>query len=101
MTTPHPVHALRTALEGERLKAVETLAAQGGSVPPDALRQLATLQMALMAVREDIEVLGNPLGRHRLGDHDEAFVEVPADDHLCGRAAMAGGDGTNHRIGQC
>jgi hypothetical protein len=62
MTTPHPVHALRTALEGERLKAVETLAAQGGSVSPDALRQLATLQMALMAVREEIETHSIRLG---------------------------------------
>jgi hypothetical protein len=67
MTTPHPVHTLRTALEGERLKAVETLAAQGGSLSPEALRQLATLQMALMAVREEIETHSIRLG---WGDDD-------------------------------
>jgi hypothetical protein len=67
MTTTHPVHTLRAALEAERLKAVESLAASAGTAPPDALRQLATLQMALMAVREEIETHSIRLG---WGDSD-------------------------------
>src|SRR5690349_135179 len=31
---------------------------------------------------EDVEVLGDSLGRHRLRDHDVAELEVPADHHL-------------------
>jgi hypothetical protein len=62
VTQSHPVHALRANLESARLKAVETLAAKEGSISPDALRDLATLQLALTAVREEIESHGGKLG---------------------------------------
>jgi hypothetical protein len=60
--TDHPVHALRASLETARLKAVETLATKEKAIPPDDLRELATLQAALMAVREEIESHGGKLG---------------------------------------
>jgi hypothetical protein len=62
MSKPHAVHALRANLEAARLKAVETLAGKEGAVAPDALRDLATLQSALAAVREEIEAHGGRLG---------------------------------------
>jgi hypothetical protein len=55
VATTHPVHALCTALEVQRLKAVESLAAQTGPLSHESLQQLATLQAALTAVREEIE----------------------------------------------
>jgi hypothetical protein len=60
--TKHPVHALRANLETARLKAIETLAAKENAISPDALRELATLQAALTAVREEIEAQGGKLG---------------------------------------
>ena len=60
--TQHPVHALRANLEAARLKAVEALAAKENAIPPDALRELATLQAALTAVREEIEAHSAKLG---------------------------------------
>jgi hypothetical protein len=60
--TKHPVHALRANLETARLKAVEALAARDDAISPDALRELATLQAALTAVREEIEAQGGRLG---------------------------------------
>lgn len=58
----HPIHALRANLETARLKAVETLAAKESAISPEALRDLATLQAALTAVREEIETHGGRLG---------------------------------------
>jgi hypothetical protein len=55
MTQPHPVHQLRSELEAARLRAIEALAAQGGAPDPEALREIATIQAALTAVREEIE----------------------------------------------
>ena len=61
MSAPHPVHALRTKLEAERLKLIEKLAADG--TPSDeALRGLANLQTALTAVREEMEMHAVKLG---------------------------------------
>jgi hypothetical protein len=62
VATTHPVHALCTALEAQRLKTVETLAAQAGPLTPESLRELATLQAALTAVREEIETHSIRLG---------------------------------------
>jgi phosphoribosylformylglycinamidine (FGAM) synthase-like amidotransferase family enzyme len=62
MATHHPVHALRSALETARLKAIEELAAKGGISSSDALRELAALQIALTAVREEIKAHGARLG---------------------------------------
>jgi hypothetical protein len=64
----NPIHVLRRNLEAARLKAVETLAAAGGSPSPDALRELATLQTVLTAVREEIVTHGAKLG---WGSEDE------------------------------
>ena len=54
MPTRHPVHALCANLEAARLESVEAMAA-AGAPSPDALRELATLQAALTAVRESID----------------------------------------------
>ncbi|MBB6185986.1 hypothetical protein [Rhodanobacter sp. MP7CTX1] len=62
MKTPHPVHTLRASLEASRLNAVEALAAAKGSPTPDALRELATLQAALTAVQQEIDIHGVKLG---------------------------------------
>jgi hypothetical protein len=62
MANAHPVHTLKSNLEAARLKAVETLAAAGGAFSPDALQELATLQGALTAVREEIVNHGAKLG---------------------------------------
>jgi hypothetical protein len=62
VTKPHPIHTLRANLETARLKAIETLAATEGKFSPDALRELAILQAALNAVREEIQAHGERLG---------------------------------------
>ncbi|VTZ26682.1 conserved hypothetical protein [Methylocella tundrae] len=55
MSDSSPIHALRANLEAARLQAVEELAAKGASLSPDGLQKLASLQLALTAVREEIE----------------------------------------------
>jgi hypothetical protein len=62
VATTHPVHGLCAALEAQRLQAVETLAAQTGAPRPESLQELATLQAALTAVREEIEAHSIRLG---------------------------------------
>jgi hypothetical protein len=62
MTTLHPVHALKANLEAARLQVIETLAANAGAPAPDALRELAVIQTALSAVREEIEKHSARLG---------------------------------------
>jgi hypothetical protein len=70
MTKLHPVHDLQ-ANQAARLKAVETLAGKEGGLPaPDALRELATIQAALSAVREEIETHGPRLGWGSKGELD-------------------------------
>jgi len=68
MANHHPVHRLRANLEAARLKAIDELAATDGAFHPDALQAIATLQMALTAVREAIEAHGPRLG---WGGNDE------------------------------
>jgi hypothetical protein len=68
VTKPHPVQTLRANLEAARLKAVERLAATEGAFSAEALRELAALQAALTAVREEIEAHG---GRMGWGSEDE------------------------------
>jgi hypothetical protein len=68
MPTVHPVRALRATLEATRLRAVEGMAADN-TPSPDALRELATLQTALTAVREVIKEHGIRLGWG--GDEEE------------------------------
>jgi hypothetical protein len=61
MSEPHPVHALLAKLEAERLKLVKKLAADG-TLPNEAVRELANLQAALTAVREEMEAHGPQVG---------------------------------------
>lgn len=61
MSSQSPVHAVRAALESERLQLVEKLAADGIQAG-DTLHRLAILQMALTAVREEIEKHGVQIG---------------------------------------
>jgi hypothetical protein len=49
----YPVHSLRSTLEAERLKLVKRLAT--GTPAADTVQQLAMVQTALTAVREEIE----------------------------------------------
>lgn len=62
MTEPHPVHALRAKLETERLDAVQRLAATNAVLSPSVLTELAYLQLALTAVKEEIETHSMKLG---------------------------------------
>jgi hypothetical protein len=62
MTKLHPVHALQANLEAARLKVVETLAAKESLPATAALQELATIQAALSAVREEIETHGVRMG---------------------------------------
>jgi hypothetical protein len=55
MTHLSTIQDLRASLEAARLAAIEELAARGGVLTPDALEKIAHLQMALAAVREEIE----------------------------------------------
>ena len=51
-----PIHALKYVLETARLNAVRELAADGATpaVSTEALQRVAFIQMALVAVREEI-----------------------------------------------
>jgi hypothetical protein len=62
MAQPHSVHTLQGTLETERLKAVEAMAVGEGVATPAAVQELATIQSALVAVREVIEAHGGRLG---------------------------------------
>jgi hypothetical protein len=57
MTQRMPIHALRDTLETARLQAVQELASTGGGAPSisdEALQRVAFLQIALVAVREEL-----------------------------------------------
>jgi hypothetical protein len=71
VTKPHPVHTLRASLETARLKAIKTMAATEGKFSPDALQELAILQAALTAAREEIEA------------HDGERLGWGGEDKLC------------------
>jgi hypothetical protein len=52
-----PIHALRDTLETARLQAIQELASTDGtarSISTEALRRVAVLQVALVAVREEL-----------------------------------------------
>jgi hypothetical protein len=53
MSAQYPVHSLRSTLEAERLKLVKKLATDVQAA--DTVQQLAIVQTALTAVREEIE----------------------------------------------
>ena len=52
--TETPVHDLQKALAAARFRAVKELAAKDGTLPPENLQQLATLNAALSAVKDEI-----------------------------------------------
>jgi len=62
LSNPHPVQTLQENLQAARLTAIEALAATDGAYSIDALRELAALQTALTAVREEIEAHAGRLG---------------------------------------
>jgi hypothetical protein len=62
MSNDHPVHALKSHLEAARLTAVQALAANESAVSPNDLKDLALIQAALVAVREEIAAHGGKLG---------------------------------------
>jgi hypothetical protein len=62
MSEPHPIHALKSQLEAARLQALEALAANKSAVTPADLKDVAVIQAALVAVREEIEAQGGKLG---------------------------------------
>ncbi|ACK51863.1 hypothetical protein Msil_2952 [Methylocella silvestris BL2] len=55
MTDPLPIHHLRSALEAQRLTAIEELAAKGGAPTLDSLQKLAIIQGALQAIDDEIK----------------------------------------------
>ena len=60
MSATHPVHTLLANLRTRRLDLVQTIAKEGAS--SSQLKELAMLQCALMAIREEIEVHAPKLG---------------------------------------
>jgi hypothetical protein len=62
MTKPHPAPTLEKNLETARLKAIEELASKGGALSPESVRDLAAIQAALTAVRQEIDDHGVKLG---------------------------------------
>jgi hypothetical protein len=62
MTNSRPVDMLRINLLAARHKAVKALAETGGEFSVDALHELAALQTALTAVREEIEAHAARMG---------------------------------------
>ena len=52
-----PIHALRDTLESARLQAIRELASTDGTIPSvstEALQRVAFLQIALVAVRQEL-----------------------------------------------
>ena len=70
MANVHPVHDLQANLEAARLQAVKTIAGTGSPPTADDLRELAIIQAALSAVREEIELHGARLGWGSQGELD-------------------------------
>lgn len=57
MVTRMPIHALRDTLEAARLQAIQELVAADGTIPSvstEALQRIAFVQIALVAVREEL-----------------------------------------------
>jgi hypothetical protein len=62
LTEPHPLQALQSHLEIARLKALDALAANQRAVSPGDLKEVAVIQAALVAVREEIAAQIGKLG---------------------------------------
>lgn len=57
MAKRKPIHALKDTLETARLQAIQELASTDGTIPSvstEALQRVAFLQIALVAVREEL-----------------------------------------------
>jgi hypothetical protein len=61
MTTSHPIQALASNLDDKRLQLIEKLA-KDKSISADVMKELATVQAALTAVREAIDEHGPRMG---------------------------------------
>ena len=61
MTTSHPVQSLASNLDDKRLQLIEKLA-KDKSISADVMKELATVQAALTAVREAIDEHGPRMG---------------------------------------
>jgi hypothetical protein len=62
MMTSHPIRNLASNLEEKRLQLVEKLASDMMSISADAIKELATVQTALTAVREALDEHGPRMG---------------------------------------
>jgi hypothetical protein len=65
MAKRRPIHALRDTLETARLQAIEELASTDGTTPSistETLRRVAFLQLALVAVREEVAAHEGKIG---------------------------------------
>jgi hypothetical protein len=61
LMTSHPIRILASNLEDKRLRLIEKIATDA-SMSADAMKELATVQTALMAVREAIDEHGPRMG---------------------------------------
>jgi hypothetical protein len=61
MTTSHPISILASNLDDKRLQLIEKLATDK-SISADVMKELATVQAALTAVREAIDEHGPRMG---------------------------------------
>jgi hypothetical protein len=63
MTTSHPISILASNLDDKRLQLIEKLATTTDkSISADVMKELATVQAALTAVREAIDEHGPRMG---------------------------------------
>ena len=63
MTTSHPISILASNLDDKRLQLIEKLATTDKSIiSADVMKELATVQAALTAVREAIDEHGPRMG---------------------------------------
>jgi len=63
MTTSHPISILASNLDEKRLQLIEKLATTDKSIiSADVMKELATVQAALTAVREAIDEHGPRMG---------------------------------------
>ena len=77
---------------GPGLLGATKVAGSGPIRSPVSSPAIAAISSSLELEVEDVDVLADPLGRHRLGDDDVAELQVPAQDRLRRGLAMLLGD---------